>query len=96
MKSKQKLVYSGGESKIGFQKLLASVLPEIKKSNSEFFAQKQDEAKKLIHSDSKVHLKKISESAYKLLEYAGYADSRKTVNNRDSKNNSQQRMVYSH
>ena len=92
MKSKQKLVYSGEESKIGFQKLFATILPEIQKSNRELFARKQGEAKNLIFTDDKVYLKKIKDSAFKLLEYAGYADSRPN-NNRDSLDNNSQQLV---
>ncbi|MCV0393696.1 MAG: hypothetical protein K5790_10480 [Nitrosopumilus sp.] len=89
MKSKQKLVFSGNDTS-----KWNVLLKEVKKQA--FFEAKQNEAKHLIESDSKVHLKKIGDSAFKLLKYAGYADSRQSVkldNNRDSKNNSQQLKV---
>lgn len=65
-------------------------------THKEFFNKKEIEANRLMRTDTKVHIKKIAESTYKLLKYAGYADSRKTIDNRDSIRNSQQLVVYSH
>ena len=86
MKSYQKLVFSGGESINGFGQLLQTVLPDVKKANQEFFEKAESEAKHLIETDTKVHLKKIGDSVFKLLEYAGYADSRKSVSNDNRRN----------
>lgn len=89
MKSKQKLVFSGNNTQSW-----ATILRKAKQQD--FLEEKQMQAKILMGSDSKTHLKKIADSTYKLLEYAGYADSRKSVpdDNRDSINNSQQLAVY--
>lgn len=88
MKSKQKLVFSGNNTTSW-----NVLLKEVKKRD--FFEKKQNEAIALMSSDSRIHMKEIAPSTYKLLEYAGYADSRKSVfdNNRDSNNNSQQLKV---
>lgn len=71
------------------------LLQEARKNR--FYEKKEREAKSLIESDNKVHIKKIAVSVYQLLEYAGYSDSRESVicNNRDSnKQLSTLRKVY--